>query len=290
MNSLLVTVIVPCYNHEKYVSECILSIVNQSYKNFELIVIDDGSTDSSVIVLEKLKEKYGFTLIAQQNSGLSATLNRGIQNYAKGEYITFCASDDYWALDKLELQVAFMESNPSCYMCYGKTKYIDLFSNVMNYSKFTDKRLRGGDIFEDLFLFKFHPPVNYLFRKTVFELVGFYNPEIYAEDYFMNLKISSISKIGFIDEYLTFYRIDNRESKISRFLKVSESHLKTIETYKDNPLYKKAKLVVYLRLFFFFSKFKKEKKLALMYLVKSSPLFYYPRFVYSCFKLLFSWK
>ena len=84
-NIPLVSVVVPCYNHEKYVKETIESIVNQTYKNIELIVIDDGSKDNSVKVIQELADKYGFTFIHRPNKGLSATLNEGIR-LSKGKY------------------------------------------------------------------------------------------------------------------------------------------------------------------------------------------------------------
>ena len=65
--SPLVSVIVSCYNHEKYIEECILSILNQDYKNIELLVVDDGSSDTSVDIINRLKEKHGFYFLAQKN-------------------------------------------------------------------------------------------------------------------------------------------------------------------------------------------------------------------------------
>ena len=120
-NMPLVSIIVPSYNHARYVTQCIDSIMQQTYKNFELIVIDDGSKDNSKEVLTTLQAKYKFTLVFQDNHGVAYTLNRGIKEFAKGKYLTFCASDDYWTLDKLQKQVQFMENNQFYPMCYGKT-------------------------------------------------------------------------------------------------------------------------------------------------------------------------
>ena len=110
MNKILplVSVIVPCYNHEKYVEETIESIVNQTYENIELIVIDDGSKDASPQIIEELSKKYNFKFIHRSNKGLSATLNEGIR-LSQGKYISVCASDDKLKLDKIEKQVKFME-------------------------------------------------------------------------------------------------------------------------------------------------------------------------------------
>ena len=92
----LITVIVPCYNVEKYIEKCIDSIENQTYKNIEVIAVDDKSTDNTLQVLKKLEKKYSNLTVLEneKNSGLAHTRNYGISK-AKGEYIGFIDSDDY---------------------------------------------------------------------------------------------------------------------------------------------------------------------------------------------------
>lgn len=286
----LVSVIVPCYNHGKFIVECINSIKRQSYKNIELTVIDDGSIDNSVNILRQLQNEYDFNLIVQENRGLPATLNKGIKEYVKGKYIAICASDDYWALDKIEKQVLYMEANESFAMCYGKTYYVDKNSDIiLGLNKF-DYRLKGGRIFEDIFLFKFHPPVNYFLRASVYQEVGYYDEAIFADDYYMNLKIASKYPIGFLNEFLGYYRVDYDFNKVIRFDKVSDSHLMAIEEYKDHHLYSMAKRIVFLQKFDVFSGYKKHKKIALINLTKCYTLFYKKQFISSFIKFLFLWK
>lgn len=286
----LVSVIVPSYNHEKYITQCIKSILDQSYRNFELIVIDDGSKDNSSEVLGKLQSEHGFKLVFQENHGISYTLNRGIREFSSGKYITICASDDYWAPDKLERQVAFMESNRFYPMCYGKTYYVNEESVVLKKEPVRDNNYKGGWLFEEIFLFKRDLPVNYLFRRSIFDEVGYYDENMAAEDYYMDLKISSKYAIGFVDAYLGYYRLTDISFKNIRFDRISDSHLQAIETFKDHPLYKKAKTLVYLRKFDTLSGFTHLKKNALKNVVKALPLFYHKRFLVSCIKLILFWK
>ena len=82
----LVSVIIPSYNHERFITQCIENIINQTYKNFELTVIDDGSKDGSPEILRHLQGKYGFNLVLQENMRLALTLNKGKQNYSNGKY------------------------------------------------------------------------------------------------------------------------------------------------------------------------------------------------------------
>lgn len=287
----LVSIIVPSYNHEKYITQCIESIINQTYKNFELIVIDDGSKDNSVEILKDLQLKYEFKLFLQENHGTAHTINRGIKEFSSGEYITFCASDDYWVEDKLEKQVNYLKKHQQIPMCYGKCIYIDENgSEIPKYTKVKNRKLKGGNIFEDILLFKLHPPVNYLFRKEIFVEVGFYDENLKAEDFDMNLRIANKYAIGFIDNYISYYRLTDLNSKILRFEKVSDSHMRSIDKFKNHELHSKAIKLTYLRRFFNLAPYSKHKALAIKYLFQSFGLFYTKKFILSTAYLLLRWR
>jgi len=288
--SPLVSVIVPSYNHDKYITQCIESIVNQTYKNWELIVIDDGSSDNSKEIIERLQEKYDFITCFKENQGISATLNLGIIKYSTGKYITFCASDDFWTEDKLEKQVAFMEQNQFYPMCYGKSYFVDKNSKILDYQESIEKIFKKGDLFSEIFLFNIHPPVNYMFRADLFKEIGLYNEILAAEDYDMNLRISNKYAIGYIDDYFGFYRYDDSILKLERFDRISNSHLHSIEYYKEHKHYKKAKAIVYLRKLDTFSGYKKLKRKALKNILYALPVWYKKRFMISIIKMIIFWK
>lgn len=283
----LVSVIVPSFNHEKYLTQCIDSIMSQTYTNFELVVIDDGSKDDSLKALKELQKKYSFNLIHQKNRGLSATLNRGIKEFSKGNYIAFCASDDYWCLDKLEKQVRFMEKNPEFPMCYGNTYYVNNDSVPVNQK---NKNFRGGWLFDDIFTHKFHPPVNYMYRANIFNEVGYYDETMYAEDYYMNLKIASRFPIGYLNQFLSFYRIDFKKYDIKAIHLIIDSHLKTIDEYKSNPLYHKARTAAYLNKFDWLAGFRKSKIEAFKTLFQCYSAVFNKRFWIALTKLFLLWK
>jgi|SaaInl8_150m_RNA_FD_contig_111_5258_length_15109_multi_10_in_0_out_0_16 alpha-1,3-rhamnosyltransferase len=206
----LVTVCIPVYNHEKYVEEAIKSILNQTYKNIELIVIDDGSKDNSLKVIQKLLEKNDFIFIHRENKGLSATLNEGIK-LSKGKYFCGCASDDIYIHYKLEKQVIFMEENPKYGMCYGK---IIEFDNNNYKIKREIINAKSGWIFEELFMFDFvMPAVTTMIKKDIYKDVGLYDTSLFIEDYDMWLRIANKYQIGFINNYLAYYR--KHETNIS---------------------------------------------------------------------------
>ncbi|MDF4756482.1 glycosyltransferase family A protein, partial [Vibrio parahaemolyticus] len=117
----LVSVIVPLYNAEKYIEETMESILNQTYKNIEIVIVDDGSKDQSSSIVKNLKKKYPEQIkyILQENQGVSVARNTGIEN-ASGEYISFLDSDDLWHPTKIEKQIESMHKNNmnACYCGY----------------------------------------------------------------------------------------------------------------------------------------------------------------------------
>jgi glycosyltransferase involved in cell wall biosynthesis len=108
-NTPLVSVVIPSYNCAKYVGEAIESVFNQTYSNYEIIVIDDGSTDNTREVLEKYHDRVHY--VYQKNQGVSVARNHGIE-LAQGEFVAFLDADDYFFPDKLEAQMAIFEAKP----------------------------------------------------------------------------------------------------------------------------------------------------------------------------------
>lgn len=132
-SNLLVSCIIIFFNAEEFFEEAIESVFSQTYNNWELILADDGSTDSSTVLAQQYAQKYPDKVRYiehdnHQNRGMSATRNLGIL-HAKGQYITFLDADDVWLPHKLEQQVANMESHPEAGMVYGKAIYWYSWSN-----------------------------------------------------------------------------------------------------------------------------------------------------------------
>jgi alpha-1,3-rhamnosyltransferase len=227
----LVSVIVPCYNHERYIEECVLSVIQQSYKNIQLIVIDDGSKDNSRDIIKKMQIKYGFTFVEQTNSGISKTLNKGIKEYAKGKYIAFVASDDYWDLDKIEKQVAFFEENNSFGIILSKTKIIDNHSNILE--GFDDNLFNQSYEFKEIALGKsFIPALTVMFKKEVFDTIGYFDESLIIEDLDMWLRIANKYSIGFQNEYLAFYRQHDTNAS-SKVIQMSEARFQILKKWEN---------------------------------------------------------
>jgi alpha-1,3-rhamnosyltransferase len=204
----LVSIVVPCYNHEKYVKETIDSIVNQTYKNIELIVIDDGSKDNSVEVIKKLADKYNFTFIYRSNKGLSSTLNEGL-SIAKGKYFSTVASDDILMLNKIEKQVKFMESNKNENFA-GIFGYVKIITDNGNESDNINLKKEIYD-FSQIFYHKFllPAPTNFFKKDILIDLDGF-DEDTILEDWSLYLKLTYNGyKLVRLPEILASYRRHN---------------------------------------------------------------------------------
>lgn len=201
-----VSVCVPAYNHEKYVEQTILSILNQSYCNLELLVIDDGSLDQTPVILNRLSKQYGFHLERQENQGLPRTLNRLIE-LASGDYITICASDDFWPKHRLEEQVEFLENNPKVDMVHGNVQLIDSCDNRIEAGRNQKPPVSGASEFLPLLLRKrrWHTGT-IMSRRVVWEKVGFYDESIPIEDFDWFIRAVKCCNVGFLPSNWLYYR------------------------------------------------------------------------------------
>jgi alpha-1,3-rhamnosyltransferase len=202
--SPLVSIIIPSYNHRKYILKLLESINEQTYPTIEVIIVDDGSTDGSVEYLESVKEKYNFKLISKKNEGLCATINRGLDE-VRGEYIVIIASDDFMPATRLSEQIEKISNSPFDAIGGGMT-VVSENSVTLNYVK----PLKIGEVFFDEMLYKnliCAPTV--MFRAETFTKFGRYNPNHLIEDYSMWLRIlSQKGRIANFNHNWAFYRVN----------------------------------------------------------------------------------
>ncbi len=194
------------YNHERYIEQAILSIVNQTYQDFELLVIDDGSKDQTPAILKRLSEKYGFHFEVQQNQGLCPTLNKLIRR-ARGKYITGCASDDCWPPMRLEEQVAQLEGRPELDVVLGKHTIIDGEGQVVESGWRMRPPLRGRKEYYPLLRRKrSFEAGTMMVRAQVFESVGLYDVSIDVEDFDWMLRATKVCNIGYCNRVWLYRR------------------------------------------------------------------------------------
>jgi glycosyltransferase involved in cell wall biosynthesis len=210
MNSPLVTVLMPVYNGEKYLSEAIDSILNQTFSDFEFLIMNDGSTDNSENIILSYSDSRIQYIKNVSNLKLITTLNKGIE-LAKGKYIVRMDADDISAPTRIEKQVAFMEKNEDVGICGSWfTAFGDVQESVCKYKEQHDEIL-----FKMFYQCHFcHPSL--IIRKKVFEdlEIPFNRKFIHAEDYELYLRLSTKWKFHNLQESLINYRIHS--SSVSR--------------------------------------------------------------------------
>lgn len=131
----LVSVIIPSYNHEKFVGECIQSVLNQTFQDFEIIITDDASTDRTVEIIEQFDDPRIKLFKHSTNQGVSITANNCIL-HASGQYIAWLSTDDAWYPEKLEVQVQYLDEHPEIGVVFGKVDWIDETGNLITDNSF----------------------------------------------------------------------------------------------------------------------------------------------------------
>ena len=244
-NQPLVSIVITCYNHENFVQDCIQSVIEQTYENIELIIIDDGSKDNSVLKIQEMLEKCQnrfkqFEFRYRPNKGLSETLNESLE-WCQGKYYSVLASDDQMFDNKTALQVAYLEKNKDCVGCFGGYQLIDENNIVTAYSKKDEKSYSFNEIF--LHKHDLPAPTQMLLLNKLKEIGG-YRKGIIIEDWYMWLKLAKIGKLHYISEYLAFYR--NHSDNMSK--KIEIMHLgrnQVLDMYSNEKLYKIAKKEIF---------------------------------------------
>ncbi|KEQ18298.1 glycosyltransferase family 2 protein [Endozoicomonas numazuensis] len=230
-----VSVIIASYNHAQYIAQSIESVVRQTFQDFELIVIDDGSTDNSVEVIQALQKKHKFQFIVQDNMGLAKTLNKAV-SLASGEFIAPFGSDDIMMLDRLEKQASYMKLSPQLGISGGNILCIDGQSQLHKVQKIYPARVLG---FDDIYMNreKGVPAPTLMFRKKVLLEAEGFNPDIRLEDLYIEFKIASMGyQIGMLNDVLAYYRIHDTNTYKNLELML-DAVLATYDCFSDHPQY-----------------------------------------------------
>jgi len=220
-----VSVIIPTYNYGHYIEEAIDSVLAQTYKDYEIIVVDDGSTDNTEEVVSKYGPKIKY--IYQENQGLSAARNTGIKK-SNGEYIAILDSDDLWFPWKLEKQMKLFEANSVLGLVYSdgfafseKGVFDDfLFGENTNFYR--------GRVFDKLLLNNFISCPSALVKRDCFNKVGLFDTSLDAcEDWDMWLRISLYYEIDYVNEPLVKHR-EHKGSMHTKAEMMEEAALKVL--------------------------------------------------------------
>ncbi len=192
-----ISVVIPLYNREKFISRAIESILNQTHSIDEIIVVDDGSSDNSLEVLKEFENK--IKIITQENRGVSSARNRGIKE-SSFDWITFLDSDDEWNENKIKDQVEFHINNPEILFSHTQELWI---RNGKKVNQKSHHKKFGGFCFEENLDFCHIAPSSVMMNKSIFDKVGFFDESlVVCEDYDLWLRILREYPIGLIDKEL----------------------------------------------------------------------------------------
>jgi len=198
-----VSVIIPAYNAEKTILETIESLQKQTFTDFEIIVINDGSTDSTVELLSKISD-LRLKVYTFPNGGLPVARNRGIEK-ATGEFITFIDADDLWTPDKLESQVTALQQNPEAGVAYSWTAFINEHSEYM-YA--WEPLYHQGNVYPQLLIRNFiSSGSNLMVRREFIEAAGKFDATLKSvEDWDYYLRLAALCPFVLVPKYQILYR------------------------------------------------------------------------------------
>jgi glycosyltransferase involved in cell wall biosynthesis len=209
----LVSIVIPVLNAASYIHDAIKSVINQSFGDWELIVINDGSTDGTVGVVEQTIKDFPqscITFISRENKGVCRTLNEGFE-LCRGKYFAYLGADDIWDERKLELQVAELEQTnfgaafSDCWVIDADGRILSRYGEQYPY--------HGGDIYPDVVWARFQPASpTVLFLRDAIDSVGRFVEDHKFEDRDLWIRISRHYQVAYIDCPLAYYRVHDANS------------------------------------------------------------------------------
>lgn len=221
----LVSIITPAYNAEKYISYTIDSVISQTYKNWEMLIVDDCSTDSTKIIVEcyAMNDNRIKLITLNENMGVASARNMAIK-HAKGSYVAFLDSDDLWSPNKLIIQISYMKNN-NYYFTYTDYEFIDSNGIKLNKIISVPKKLNYKNALNGNSI----PCLTVVLDKS--KINEIYMPNIKHEDYaaWLNILRNNVTAYG-INENLAMYRRLSNSLSSNKF----KSLLWTWNIYRNN--------------------------------------------------------
>jgi len=221
----IISVIIPAYNAEKTIKETIESVLNQTVTDFEVLVINDGSTDGTLDVIDGIKDER-LRVFSYPHAGVAPTRNRGLV-HAVGEYISFLDADDLWTPDKLEAQLKALQENPQAAVAYSWTDWIDELRQFLRAGGYITE---NGRVYEKLLVRDFiESGSNPLIRAEAFQSVGNFDESLeFSEDWDMWLRLAACYEFVAVPSAQILYRISPNSASFNVW-KMEAGSLRVLE-------------------------------------------------------------
>lgn len=210
MNIDFISIIIPAYNAEQYIVQSIESVLNQTHKHFEIIAVNDGSTDTTEDLILSISKQYPAKIkyLRQTNKGVSSARNRAIRE-SRGEYLAFLDADDIWLPNKLESLISAFTENPEVVLCYSDAYSItangDLGDTLMRHNNPISGMVLPGLLEQNFIL----TSTVMLKRHCFFESEGFIECIHLGEDYHLWLRIARLWPVHYVNKPLVGYRLNH---------------------------------------------------------------------------------
>lgn len=240
MNQPMVTIICVCYNHAQFVAQALDSAINQTYKNIELIVIDDGSTDGTGKIIKRWVANHPHTmmLLNGSNLGYCKTFNKAFQ-LAKGEYIIDLAADDLLMPERVAEGLTLFESKgPQCGIVFSDAQYIDKDGNFLRLHSraHPHETIPQGDVYKDLIERYFICSPTMMIRKEVLQFLKGYDESLAFEDFDLWIRASREYQFYYSTNALVQKRIIDSSLSKKQFTKGNKQRESTLEVCKKIKL------------------------------------------------------
>lgn len=284
-----VSVIVISYNHAKFIEECINSILNQSYQDVEIIIVDNNSSDNTIKILDAyLKHEKIRVISFSSNRGIVGGINEGLK-YVKGEFVTFFASDDIMMSDRFDRQVNFMDQTPDAAGCFGNMLRINEDGSIN--SKGMLPIVKSKEWILDDILYKrvcLYSPSQLYRTEIIFKAITAFPDHIKIEDIWLYHKLLSKGfKLYTIPYLLTLYRVHSTNTH-TKFKMMMHEKINILNEYQNCAYYKKAMSFIYLE---HFSNFCSSDKIEAVKLLPKVVTRLNSKYLYiGLLRLVFDWR
>lgn len=274
MNNFLVSILIPCYNSEKYIKQTLLSCINQTYTNIEVIVVDDGSLDKSFDIVIRMSKEYPTIRVYKQNNKGAPTARNFAFEHSRGEYIQYLDADDILDTRKIEFQMKRLGSKDNT-VVFGNCKLF--YNNLENAFEYDPKVCKDYEKPKEFLIDLWTNatsiyPHSWLVPRTLVERVNGWDEDVMKnqDGVFFAKVVSASAKVFFEPYSLVYYRLENTNS-ISRkkSSRSEESRLKSFEEYEklfiDDMLDEKVKKALAVQYsYFIFDNYPENKELCSM--------------------------
>jgi glycosyltransferase involved in cell wall biosynthesis len=228
---------VPCYNHERYVEQCLESIAAQEYPALEVIVMDDASTDGTASMAEQACRRHGFKFLRnERNMGVSGTLNKIAKAAGDFDYVFSIASDDILPPGSIAAMVNVLVAHPEAVGAYGDVEYIDMAGRSLGLMR-NDKE--SGDIFTKVLFNEISIPWTWImWTKTAYDSFGGYDESIPMEDSYAFAKMAKLGHLRYAAALVVRYR-KHAGNTTANSWNIYQSSLRVLESLRGEPFFLK---------------------------------------------------